>query len=157
VMKSLRLLAVQKHVVLRLEGLDLLPDIVGDEGRLYSLLYNLVHNAIPEVPDGGSITVGGRHHANEAFIELSVRDTGKGMLPEVRDNLFTNRMASQKAGGTGLGTRIVKDVVDAHGGQIRVESLEGQGTMFVIRLPIRQTTFPQPAKSIAAAMPEHQV
>jgi len=140
VMKSLRVLAAQKHITLRLEGLDSLPDIVGDENRIYSLLYNLVHNAVPEVPDGGSITVCGRHHGEEESVELTVQDTGKGMPPEIRDGLFTNRMASRKAGGTGLGTRIVKDVVDAHGGQIRVESQVGQGTTFVIHLPIRQPT-----------------
>jgi len=138
VMKSLRVLAAQKHITLNLEGLDSLPDIVGDENRIYSLLYNLVHNAIPEVSDGGSITIGGRHHGNEESIELTVHDTGKGMPPELRDGLFTNHMASRKAGGTGLGMKIVKDVVDVHGGQIRVESQEGQGTTFVIHLPIRQ-------------------
>ncbi|HEY5627756.1 MAG TPA: response regulator [Nitrospira sp.] len=157
VLKALRVLAAQRHVTLRLDGLDSLPDIVGDENRLYSLFYNLVHNAIPEVPEGGSVTIGGRHLEAERAVELIVQDTVKGMAPDVRDRFLTNRQVSRKAGGTGLGTRIVKDVVDAHGGQIRVESLEGQGTTFVIRLPICQGTFFQPLKSIAEAIPEHQV
>jgi len=157
VLKALRVLAAQQHITLRLEGLDVLPDIMGDENRLYSLFYNLVHNAIPEVPGGGSITIGGRHLEADRSIELTVQDTGKGMAPDVRDRFFTNRQVSRKAGGTGLGTRIVKDVVDSHGGQIRVESQEGHGTTFLIRLPICLETFPQPQKSIAAAMQEHQV
>jgi len=157
VLKALRVLAAQQHITLRLEGLDVLPDIMGDENRLYSLFYNLVHNAIPEVPGGGSITIGGRHLEADRSIELTVQDTGKGMAADVRDRFFTNRQVSRKAGGTGLGTRIVKDVVDAHGGQIRVESQEGHGTTFLIRLPICLETFPQPQKSIAAAMQEHQV
>ena len=136
VVKSLRLMAARKQIRLALDGLESLPDIVGDENRLYSLLYNLVHNAIPEVPDGGLITVGGRHNPNEEFVELIVEDTGKGMPPEIRDSLFTNRLTSRKSGGTGLGMRIVKDVVEVHGGHIRVESQEGQGTRFLIRLPI---------------------
>jgi signal transduction histidine kinase len=65
---------------------------------------------------------------------LSVIDTGKGMSPEVRDSLFTAQAISRKTGGTGLGTKIVKDVVDAHGGTISVESREGAGTAFHITL-----------------------
>jgi signal transduction histidine kinase len=65
---------------------------------------------------------------------ISVVDTGNGMSPEVRDSLFTYRAISSKAGGTGLGTKIVKDVVDAHGGTISVESEEGKGTTFHITL-----------------------
>lgn len=143
VVKSLRVLAEQKQVALRIDGLDNLPVIVGDEPRLYSLLYNLVHNGIPEVPPRGSITICGCHRADEDSIELTVKDTGNGMPPDVRDSLFTNRLVSRKTGGTGLGTRIVKDVVDMHGGQIAVESQEGQGTTFVIRLPIRPPAFIQ--------------
>jgi signal transduction histidine kinase len=57
------------------------------------------------------------------------------MPPEVRDRLFTKRVISTKPGGTGLGTKIVKDVVDAHGGTIWVESELGVGTTIHIRLP----------------------
>jgi signal transduction histidine kinase len=57
------------------------------------------------------------------------------MSPEVLQNLFTYGVVSRKSGGTGLGTKIVKDVVDVHGGTIAVESTEGQGTTFKICLP----------------------
>lgn len=154
VMKSLRVMAEQKHITVRLEGLDGLPEIVGDEPRLYSLLYNLVNNAIPEVPPLGSITISGRHRADDDFIELSVQDTGNGLPPEIRDNLFTNRLVSRKAGGTGLGTRIVKDVVDMHGGQIAVHSEEGKGTTFVVRLPIRPLALMQKGLK---GLPESQI
>ena len=136
VAKSLRLLLKQKQLVLRLEGLDTLPTIMADENRLYSALYNLVHNAVPEVPAGGLITIRGCHDTADSFIVLAVEDTGNGMPPEIRENLFTNRLVSRKAGGTGLGTKIVKDAIDVHGGQIAVESQEGKGTTFLIRLPI---------------------
>ena len=61
------------------------------------------------------------------------------MPPEIRDSLFTNPVVSRKTGGTGLGTRIVKDVVDGHGGQIAVESQEGIGTTFTVSLPVHQS------------------
>jgi len=142
VAKSLRVLVEQKQIVLRIEGLDTLPPIMADENRLYSALYNLIHNAIPEVPARGSITIRGCLDATNKFIVLTIQDTGKGMSPQVLGSLFTARVISRKAGGTGLGTKIVKDVVDAHGGQIAVESQEGKGTTFVIRLPFHPPAFP---------------
>jgi len=141
--KSLRVLVEQKQIMLRIEGLDTLPPIMADENRLYSALYNLVHNAIPEIPPHGSITIRGCLDAANKSISLSIQDTGKGMSPEVRDSLFTARTISRKASGTGLGTKIVKDVVDAHGGQIAVESEEGKGTTFLLRLPLHPPASPQ--------------
>jgi len=72
---------------------------------------------------------------SDGTIVVSVIDTGRGMPPDVRDRLFTKRAISTKPGGTGLGTKIVKDVVDAHGGTIWVESELGTGTKIHIRLP----------------------
>ena len=143
VAKTVRVLMQQKQIVLRMEGLDPLPPIMGDHNRLYSLLYNLVHNAIPEVLAQGSITIRGGHDVAAQSIQLVVEDTGKGMPAEILDGLFTNRVQSSKAGGTGLGMKIVKDVVDAHGGQITVESQEGRGTTFHISLPIHPPAFLQ--------------
>ena len=67
---------------------------------------------------------------------IRVADTGGGMPSDIRDRLFTKGAISGKPGGTGLGTRIVKDVVDAHGGTITVESEQGKGTTFTMELPI---------------------
>jgi signal transduction histidine kinase len=136
VYQTLRILADERHVVLRAEGLDSLPVIRADESRLFNAIYNLVNNAIPEVPSGGSVTVRGRLDDMGKHVVLSVIDTGKGMSPEVRDSLFSYQAISRKVGGTGLGTKIVKDVVDAHGGTITVESTEGKGTAFHITLAI---------------------
>jgi signal transduction histidine kinase len=136
VYQTLRILADEQHVVLRAEGLDSLPVIRADESRLFNAIYNLVNNAIPEVPSGGSVTIRGRLDESGKQVVLSVIDTGKGMSPEVRDSLFSYQAISRKVGGTGLGTKIVKDVVDAHGGTITVESTEGKGTAFHITLSI---------------------
>ena len=136
VLKSLRLAADEKGVVLKTEGLDSLPQIQADERRLYTVFYNLINNAIPEVLPGGVVGIRGRVDPETKTLLLSVADTGRGMPPEVRESLFSSRAISRKARGTGLGTKIVKDIVDAHGGRITVESEEGVGTTFHIRLPL---------------------
>lgn len=145
----LRILADERKVALRTEGLETLPLIRADESRLFNAIYNLVNNAIPEVPAGGSVTVQGRTDQSGKNIVLSVTDTGKGMSPEVRDSLFSYQAISRKMGGTGLGTKIVKDVVDAHGGTIAVESEEGVGTAFHITLSIEGP----PSRSPSTARP----
>ena len=128
------------EVALHTQGLDALPPIQADENRLFNALYNLVNNAIPETPLGGSVTIGGSVGLDGKTVVLTVADTGGGMPSEIRDRLFTKAAISGKAGGTGLGTKIVKDVIDAHGGQITVESEPGKGTSFHITLPVAGPT-----------------
>jgi len=137
VLKSLRFLAEDRKITLTTKGLDTLPTILADERRLYNAMYNLINNAIAEVSPGGSVNIHGRQGADPGIVLLSVADTGRGMDPEVRESLFTSSTISRKAGGTGLGTKIVKDVVDSHGGHIAVESKIGVGTTFLITLPVQ--------------------
>jgi signal transduction histidine kinase len=136
VFRSLGVLAQERSITLSTENLELLPLIVVDARRIYNALYNLINNAIPEVPAGGSITVRGKTLPNEGAIVVSVIDTGRGMPVEIRDRLFTKGVVSTKPGGTGLGTKIVKDVVDAHGGKVWAESELGKGTTINIILPL---------------------
>ena len=136
VFETLSWLADQQGVSLKSEGLGALPEIEGDERRLFNAFYNLINNAIHEMPSGGCVTVSGAEDRRKAGILVSVADTGRGMPPEIRDSLFTPRITSRKAGGTGLGTKIIKDVVDAHDGRITVESEVGVGTTFQIYLPL---------------------
>jgi signal transduction histidine kinase len=136
VFQTLVLVAKEKQVSLRTEGLDSLPEIEADERRLYNAFYNLVNNAIPETPAGGSITVSGHHTQGANHISVSVIDTGRGMPPHIRERLFSARAVTTKKGGTGLGTKIVKDVVDAHKGKIWVESEQDEGTSFHLELPL---------------------
>lgn len=138
VFKTLDLMAKKKGVELRSEGLDGLPALEADEQRLYNGFYNLINNAISEVPSGGSVTILGEVAKTAHVLDISVTDTGRGMPPEIRDSLFTARAISRKSGGTGLGTKIVKDVVDAHKGHINVESTVGVGTTFRLILPLKQ-------------------
>jgi PAS domain S-box-containing protein len=136
VFDSLRFYAADKGVSLQVKGLDTLPLIHGDHSRLFNALYNLVNNAIPETPVGGSVTIVGSVGSEATTVVISVADTGGGMPPEIRERLFTKEAISGKPGGTGLGTKIIKDVVDAHGGTITVESEQGKGTTFTMELPI---------------------
>jgi signal transduction histidine kinase len=136
IFKTLDFLAREKGVTLKTEGLEDLPKLQADERRLFNAFYNLVNNAIPETPAGGSITVAGMTDPARNGVVVTVADTGRGMSPEVRDSLFSVGARSQKAGGTGLGTKIVKDVVDAHGGTIQVESTAGRGTKFTLFFPL---------------------
>jgi signal transduction histidine kinase len=135
---TLDLMAKKQGVTLSCEGLDGLPPLEADEQRLFNAFYNLVNNAIPEVSSGGSITIVGKVDQTTDMLDISVADTGRGMPPEIRDSLFTAHALSRKPGGTGLGTKIVKDVIDAHRGHIHVESTVGTGTTFRLILPLRQ-------------------
>ncbi|MCI0427383.1 MAG: GAF domain-containing sensor histidine kinase [Nitrospiraceae bacterium] len=140
VFHTLQVLAREKQITLRTDGLESLPEFRADERRLYNAFYNLINNAIPETPQGGSITVRGHLDQDTGGIALAVADTGRGMPPEIRDRLFSAKAVSTKKGGTGLGTKIVKDVVDAHKGKIWVESEPGVGTTFHLRFPLDPTT-----------------
>lgn len=138
VAKTLRVVAETNGISLHLEHLIDLPPIHADERRMFNVFYNLINNALSEVPPGGSITIQGAYAPGSRMVSISVHDTGPGMPSEIRTSLFRDGVVSRKAGGTGLGTKIVKDVIDAHGGQIRVESELGKGTTFFISLPIEQ-------------------
>ena len=144
VFDTLRLFAQEKGITLHHEGIGDLPPIQADEGRLFNAFYNLVNNAVTEVPTGGTITIRGKIHPEDQTLHIEVVDTGRGMPAEIRDSLFTASAMSQKKGGTGLGTKIVKDVIDAHQGKITVESEPGQGTTFNINLPIAPVSHPTP-------------
>ncbi|MDX1410707.1 MAG: PAS domain S-box protein, partial [Nitrospirales bacterium] len=139
VFETLRVYAGEKGITLDCKGLDSLPNLEADERRLFNAFYNLINNAIPEVSSGGSVTVSGTVGQGGKTVKISITDTGRGMPPEIRDNLFTHQGISKKKGGTGLGLKIVKDVVDAHKGHITVESEEGVGTSFHLTLPIART------------------
>ena len=138
VVRTLQPLAADKGIALKTAGLSELPPIEADERRLFNCFYNLVTNAIAEVPRDGSITIAAEKTPLAGMVQVSVADTGRGMPQDVLDSLFTARAISRKPGGTGLGTKIIKDVVDAHRGQIAVASREGTGATFTLLLPVQQ-------------------
>ena len=138
VIESLTAYAIEKKVTLHSKNLEKIPTIKADGSRLFNAIYNLVNNAIPETPEGGAVTVSGECSFQAKSILLSVSDTGRGMSQEILERLFTQKAFSTKIGGTGLGIKIVKDVVDAHGGTICVDSKKDLGTTFTLTLPLQQ-------------------
>lgn len=109
--------------------------LVGDREKLQQLFLNLFLNAVDAMPDGGELRVSMRPDP-AGGVELAVRDSGhgiaKGELERVFEPFFTTKPAGE---GSGLGLMVARGIVDEHGGEIDVESAEGQGTEFRIRLP----------------------
>ena len=127
--------AGRRQVILTAEG-DSELEAVFDQARLNNALYNLVNNALPETPAKGRITLTIAPCAdNPDYYAVCVADTGRGMPEDVRNVLFTDAARSTKAGGTGLGTGIVRRIVEQHGGTVSVQSAPGQGTAITLRLP----------------------
>jgi two-component system phosphate regulon sensor histidine kinase PhoR len=118
-----------------------LPDLItsADANRLDQVLANLVDNAIKYGKAGGNVVVGGNKLEGGA-LEIFVRDDGPGIPPEALTRVFerfyrVDKARSRDQGGTGLGLAIVKHIVQAHGGEVRVESELGKGATFFFTLP----------------------
>jgi signal transduction histidine kinase len=136
VLGTLSPLAVERGIIISATGFEATPMITADERGLYSALYNLAINAIAEVEREGSVQISGAHEPDSSSVAISVRDDGRGMTPEMRDALLAGNAPSRKRDGTGLGMRIVKDVVETHRGALEIESELGGGTTIRIRLPV---------------------
>jgi two-component system phosphate regulon sensor histidine kinase PhoR len=114
-----------------------LPKVQADPPRLEQVLVNLVHNAVKFTPTGGRITLAAM--AKQGYVEFSISDTGVGIAVEDQARIFERFYKTDPArnkSGTGLGLAIAKHVVEAHGGQIGVESTEGKGSRFFFTIPI---------------------
>lgn len=113
------------------------PIVLGDRRRLQQVLTNLIANAIKFTPAGGRITV--QADCPGPICEVRVEDNGMGIAEDILPTLFQRyaRAPSGKrdAGGTGLGLLIVREIVEAHGGTVGVDSTPGKGSCFWFRLP----------------------
>lgn len=112
--------------------------ILGDRRQLVSAIHNLLDNAVKYSPARSVVEVRGRQDGD--WVEVSVRDSGIGIPEADLEHIFERfyRVEGARArhmGGTGLGLAIVRHVVESHRGEVRVESHEGQGSTFVLRLP----------------------
>jgi len=113
--------------------LNPIPLVDGHPAELREALMNLILNAVDAMPGGGTITVS--TEAVESGVEVRIADTGVGMPEEVRRRIFEPFFSTKGPHGTGLGLAMVYGIVSRHGGQIVVESTEGVGSTFQIRLP----------------------
>jgi len=104
-----------------------------DPNMLRQLIYNLASNGMRAMPDGGILKISMRHSGEEAVLEVC--DSGVGIPREQQQRLF-KPFTSFTSGGVGLGMAIVYRIVQAHGGTIRVRSMEGKGTRVTVALPV---------------------
>ena len=105
-----------------------------DSDHLYQAILNILVNAVQAMPDGGTLKIRLSQEPRTRSLCLEIADTGIGMSDEVLGQIFTP-FFTKKNRGTGLGLAIVKNIIEAQLGQIDVDSIEGQGTVFTIRLP----------------------
>jgi PAS domain S-box-containing protein len=137
--------AVAQGVMLQLKGLEHLGKVLFHTSTLRRAVLNLVQNALDAVAKGGMVSITGQSTATQ--VQLQVCDTGSGIAAERLERIF-EPLYTTKPGGTGLGLYIVQEIVAAHGGQITVASVEGQGTTFTItlpRVPAKQSPSAEPA------------
>ncbi len=136
VLSEVEHLAVKKRQQITSHIPSDLPVIHGDIALLQRALSNLLSNAIKYTPSGGEITVGTSTSGDHMRFEISDNGTGIPVdsLPHLFDRFF--RVPNTEIEGTGLGLSIVKSIVEKHRGTIEVTSIEGQGSTFVITLPI---------------------
>ena len=119
-------------VTLHVDGVEHLGMVAFHASTLRRALLNLVQNAAEAMPHGGTVTLTGQGTTD--YVRLQVCDTGSGILAEHLTQIFEPLHAT-KPGGTGLGLYLVQEIVTAHGGQITVDSVVGQGTTFTLTLP----------------------
>ncbi len=111
------------------------PVTTGDVDQLKQVFLNIITNAVHAMPDGGSVSISTSALGEYIFVRMT--DTGHGIPSDLRQRIFEPFFSTKKDKGTGLGLSISYRIIRDHGGRIDVESEEGKGTTFVVRLPIR--------------------
>ena len=117
------------------------PEVPAIGNQLQQVLMNLLINARQAMGDGGRLIVGLKHDAENELVHLSVRDFGSGIPEDKLRQIFQPYFSTKDGpdasgkGGTGLGLSTCKNIIEAHGGKIRVESAVGKGTCFTLMLP----------------------
>ncbi|MDI6907327.1 MAG: ATP-binding protein [Thermoanaerobacterales bacterium] len=137
IIEDLRLIleseAMLHDITLQLDVLCDLPTVWVDPDQIRQVILNLVKNAVQAMDGGGRLLIGVRADGDTLVIKVS--DTGHGIPPEVLPNIFQPFLTTKET-GTGLGLTVCRNIVEAHGGRIAVESSEGVGTTFRVFLPI---------------------
>ena len=117
------------------------PEITADRQRIEQVIINILSNAVKYTPDGGRIDIELKVQRARRNLVLTIRDNGIGIPKEDLDHLFerfyrVEKSRTQDAGGTGLGLAIAKELVEAHGGTISIDSVLSEGTTVRIELPV---------------------
>jgi PAS domain S-box-containing protein len=148
---NIRPVAVEKLISLEVAAADGGTTAWADRDKIIQVLMNLIGNAVKFTPERGKVTVA-VHKNGDRWVQISVADTGPGILPEEASRIFDRfyqiaQAEKQKAKGTGLGLAICKALVEMHGGKIWMESEVGKGSTFSFTLPAeRPLNIPAPEK-----------
>jgi signal transduction histidine kinase len=129
-----------KSAQLELDGPLPTADLLVNPKRLRRVFYNLVHNATDAMPNGGKIKIRVMPRPGEVVTEIE--DSGKGIPPEIADQLFQAFVTHGKAHGTGLGLSICKKIVQDHRGWISARNMPAGGAIFAFGLPLASTPVP---------------
>jgi NtrC-family two-component system sensor histidine kinase KinB len=136
VTKRFAIQAREKQIEIE-ESIEPGPEIIGDPIKLSWVISNLVGNALRYTPTGGTIKVSAR--GSEGATRLEIADSGPGIPPELKDYIFERFVQygsdGFEKGSAGLGLSIVKEIVEAHGGRIFVESNNSHGSKFIVEIP----------------------
>jgi len=138
VVNDLSALAEDQNIVLHTEC-EPVPRVLGDRIQLKQTLVNVLDNAFRHTPAGGTVTI--RLKEQDGLAALSIEDTGSGIdsqhLPHVFERFYRADDARDRlSGGTGLGLAIVEEIIEAHGGQVHIDSQVGQGTKLRMTIPV---------------------
>ena len=130
---------VEESHPVHLDVSEALPPVKADADRIRQVLTNLLSNAVKFSPHGGKVTLGACHEGDH--VRLWVADRGVGIPPEAIPYLFgrffrVDNQETRRVGGTGLGLALVKEIIEAHHGHVKVESVYGQGSTFMFTLPV---------------------
>jgi len=109
--------------------------VVFDFERMMRVMMNLAENARKALSGKGVFSISAHKSGN--LLQFIVKDNGEGMSPEIQKHIFEPFYSSSRGGGTGLGMVIVKNIVEAHEGELTISSSKGQGTEIKIDLPLR--------------------
>jgi signal transduction histidine kinase len=130
-----------KHRVAVEKAYQPCPLALVNGNQIQQVLLNLLINARQAMPQGGRVYIRLAAEADHHYVDLSVRDTGTGIPPEVLPRIFDSFFSTKSGpdatgkGGAGLGLSFCRDIIEAHHGRIRVDSAVGRGTCFTLRLP----------------------
>lgn len=139
IIKKMNISACAKKQNLIYEPTNEIASFVGDKDRIEQVVTNIISNAIKYTPDGGDISVTSMCIYDTAYIK--VKDTGIGIPKKDLSHIFerfyrVDKARSRAQGGTGLGLAIAKEIAEAHGGTIEINSVFKKGTEVIIKLPI---------------------
>lgn len=141
VLTMLQPLADEKFITFK-QNLQMIPEIMVDMGRINQVLYNLITNAIKFTQEYGIVEIGTYtvEEKDYTWLAVTIKDNGVGIaendLPYIFSHFYrADKSRNRSSGGSGIGLAIVKQLIEIHGGMVKVESQTGEGSQFTIYLP----------------------